>query len=162
MSKKYSKTTADYLTWDQNLNLIRKLYDDREYKLSLLIAAGSFWGLRISDILKLKWNDILNKDVFVLVETKTQKSREIRINAQLKKHINECYNHIKPSSNERQFSLVRKTQFILSNGLTKSLNPLNPDIIYVSVTFQLIPCERHLGEKCFRKLVQMRKLQSCV
>jgi len=105
MSKKYSKTTADYLTWDQNLNLIRKLYDDREYKLSLLIAAGSFWGLRISDILKLKWNDILNKDVFVLVETKTQKSREIRINAQLKKHINECYNHIKLSQKNSVYSV---------------------------------------------------------
>jgi len=46
MSKKYSNTTADYLTWDQNLNLIRKLFDDREYKISLLIAVGSFWGLR--------------------------------------------------------------------------------------------------------------------
>ena len=55
MSAKYSNTTADYLTWDQNLNLIRKLFDDREYKISLLIAVGSFWGLRISDILKLNW-----------------------------------------------------------------------------------------------------------
>jgi len=119
MSKKYSKTTADYLTWDQNLNLIRKLYDDREYKLSLLIAAGSFWGLRISDILKLKWNDILNKDVFVLVETKTQKSREIRINAQLKKHINECYNHIKPSSNERQIFLSQKNSVYSVQWLNK-------------------------------------------
>ena len=108
MSKKYSNTTADYLSWDQNLNLIRKLYNDGEYKLSLLIATGSFWGLRISDILKLKWNDILDKDVFVLVEKKTQKSREIRINTQLKKHINECYHKIKPSSNEKEIFLSQK------------------------------------------------------
>jgi integrase len=108
MSKKYSNTTADYLSWDQNLNLIRKLYNDGEYKLSLLIATGSFWGLRISDILKLKWNDILDKDVFVLVEKKTQKSREIRINTQLKKHINECYHNIKPSSNEKEIFLSQK------------------------------------------------------
>jgi integrase len=119
MSKKYSNTTADYLSWDQNLNLIRKLYNDGEYKLSLLIATGSFWGLRISDILKLKWNDILDKDVFVLVETKTQKSREIRINAQLKKHINECYYHIKPSSNEKEIFLSQKNSVYSIQWLNK-------------------------------------------
>ena len=62
MSKKYSNTTSDYLTWDQNLNLIRKLYDDKNYKISLLISMGSFFGLRISDLLCLKWEDVLNKD----------------------------------------------------------------------------------------------------
>lgn len=119
MSKKYSNTTADYLTWDQNLNLIRKLFNDGEYKLSLLIAAGSFWGLRISDILKLKWNDILDKDVFVLVESKTQKSREIRINAQLKKHINECYHHIKPFSVEKEIFISQKNSVYSIQWLNK-------------------------------------------
>ncbi len=45
MSKKLSITTSDYLTWEQNINLIRKLSDDKEFKLSLLISFGSFWGL---------------------------------------------------------------------------------------------------------------------
>ena len=98
MSAKYSKTTADYLSWDQNLNLIRKLFNEKDYKISLLIAIGSFWGLRISDILKLKWEDILNKDGFTLVENKTQKSREIKINPQLRKHIMECFAQINPVS----------------------------------------------------------------
>ena len=39
--------------------------------MSLLIAIGSFWGLRIRDILKLRWKDILDKDGVVLVERKT-------------------------------------------------------------------------------------------
>lgn len=66
MSAKYSRTTADYLTWDQNLNLIRKTYDDENFKISLLISVGSFLGMRISDILSLRWEDILDKDDFVL------------------------------------------------------------------------------------------------
>jgi integrase len=119
MSKKYSQTTSDYLSWDQNLNLIRKLYDDGDYKLSLLIATMSFWGLRVSDVLKLKWNDILDKDVFVLVEKKTQKSREIRINAQLKKHIYECYQHIKPSSNDKEIFLSQKNSVYSVQRLNK-------------------------------------------
>jgi len=96
MSKKYSNTTADYLSWDQNLNLIRRLYDDQEFKMSLLISMGSFWGLRISDLLRLKWDDVLEKDKFILVEKKTGKNREIKINNQLQRHIIECYSEIKP------------------------------------------------------------------
>ena len=96
MSKKYSNTTADYLSWEQNLNLIRKLYDDGEIKMSLLISMGSFWGLRISDLLRLKWDDVLEKDKFVLAEKKTGKHREIKINDQLKRHIRDCYQQINP------------------------------------------------------------------
>ena len=108
MSAKYSNTTADYLSWDQNLNLIRKLFNDGDYKLSLLISIGSFWGLRISDILKLKWQDILDQDGFVLVEKKTQKTREIKINPQLKQHIRECYQQIKPRSIDKEIFISQK------------------------------------------------------
>ena len=56
MSLKYSSTTADYLQWSEAMNLIRKLARDSNYKMSLLIALGCFTGLRISDILALRWN----------------------------------------------------------------------------------------------------------
>ena len=100
MSRKYSNTTSDFLPWDQNLNLIRRLYDDDEFKMSLLISMGSFWGLRISDLLRLKWKDVLGKDKFVLQEKKTDKSREIKINDQLQRHINDCYHQINPYRTE--------------------------------------------------------------
>jgi integrase len=108
MSAKYSRTTADYLSWDQNLNLIRKLFNDGEYRISLLVAIGSFWGLRISDILKLKWEDILDKNEFVIVETKTHKTREIKINPQLKQHIKECYNLLNPQSTDQPIFVSQK------------------------------------------------------
>jgi integrase len=108
MSAKYSRTTADYLSWDQNLNLIRKLFNDGEYRISLLVAIGSFWGLRISDILKLKWEDILDKNEFVMVENKTHKTREIKVNPQLKKHIKECYNQLNPKLTGQPIFLSQK------------------------------------------------------
>lgn len=98
MSKKYSNTTADFLNWDEAMNLIRKLTKDGEHKSSLLIAVGCFWGLRISDILALRWNQILNVDEFTIVERKTGKNRTIRINQQLKRHIADCYKEINPIS----------------------------------------------------------------
>ena len=95
MSLKYSSTTADYLVWSDAMNLIRKLAKDGNYKISLLIALGCFTGLRISDILALRWKQILNTSEFTVIEKKTSKVRTIRINAQLGQHIKECYEQIK-------------------------------------------------------------------
>ena len=96
MSLKYSNTTADFLLWDEAMNLTRKLAKDGNYKMSLLIALGCFTGLRISDILSLRWNQILDTDEFTIIEHKTKKKRTIRVNLQLKKHIKDCYEHIEP------------------------------------------------------------------
>ena len=87
MGMKYSTTTADYLEWEIAMNLIRKLAKDENYKMSLLIAIGCFTGLRISDILSLRWNQILNTDEFSIIEKKTGKKRIIRLNPQLQKQI---------------------------------------------------------------------------
>jgi len=44
MSAKFSQTTADYLEWGQTMNLIRNLYNDENYRMSLLFSFGAFWG----------------------------------------------------------------------------------------------------------------------
>ena len=71
MSLKYSSTTADYLQWSEAMNLIRKLAKDGNYKISLLVALGCFTGLRISDILALRWKQILDAEEFTVIEIKT-------------------------------------------------------------------------------------------
>ena len=98
MSLKYSTTTADYLVWSDAMNLIRKLAKDENYKMSLLIALGCCTGLRISDILALRWEQILSTEEFTIIEKKTGKKRVLRLNSQLQQHIQECYEHIKPIS----------------------------------------------------------------
>jgi len=96
MSQKYSTTTADYLVWSDAMNLIRKLARDGNYKMSLLIAIGCFTGLRISDILALRWRQILHTSEFTVIEKKTGKRRTLRLNPELQKHIADCFEHIKP------------------------------------------------------------------
>ena len=92
MSLKNSYTTSDYLQWDTATTLVRKLYRDKNYRISLLIGCGIFFGLRISDLLKLNWNMLLNKEAkFVLIEKKTGKRREVKINREFQKHIRDCY-----------------------------------------------------------------------
>lgn len=96
MSLKYSTTTADYLVWPDAMNLVRRLTKDENYKISLLIALGCFTGLRISDILALRWKQILNSEEFTIIEIKTGKQRTIRLNSQLQQHIKDCYEQINP------------------------------------------------------------------
>ena len=92
MSLKNSYTTSDYLQWDIATSLVRKLYRDKNYRISLLIGCGIFFGLRISDMLRLNWNMLLNKEAkFVLLEKKTGKRREVKINKEFQKHIKDCY-----------------------------------------------------------------------
>ncbi len=98
MSAKFSTTTADYLEWNLAMNLIRNLFDDDEYQMSLLISFGSFWGLRISDILQLKYYQVLNVDEISLIEKKTGKKRDIKVNPQLKRHISACIEKLNPRS----------------------------------------------------------------
>ena len=96
MSLKYSNTTSDFLQWNEAMNLIRNLANDSNYKLSLFVALGCFTSLRVSDILALHWKQILKTNEFTITEKKTGKSRTIRINPQLQKHIIDCYQHINP------------------------------------------------------------------
>ena len=96
MSLKYSTTTADYLVCSDAMNLIRKLAKDENYNMSLLIALGCFTGLRISDILALRWEQILSTEELTIIEKKTGKKRVLRLNSQLQQHIQECYEHIQP------------------------------------------------------------------
>lgn len=77
------KTTADYIEWSKLQNLILKLERDGDSKFALLLAIGSYTGLRISDILNLKWSDILEKDLIEVIETKTGKFRRIKMNPHL-------------------------------------------------------------------------------
>ena len=90
MSQKHSYTTADYQPRNTMLNLTHKLFKDGRYRMSLLVACGSFFGLRISDLLSLSWEQILGES-FTLNEKKTEKHREIKVNAGVQEHIKVCY-----------------------------------------------------------------------
>lgn len=91
MSAKHSFTTADYLPWEDAMALIRKLYRDGKYRLSLLVGCGCFFGLRISDLLAIKWCQILDNDEFAITEQKTGKRRVVRVNKGYQGHIKDCY-----------------------------------------------------------------------
>ncbi|MBQ6988482.1 MAG: tyrosine-type recombinase/integrase [Alistipes sp.] len=99
MSLKGSSTRADYIEWNTAVNLVHRLYRDGDYRMSLLIGCGIFFGLRISDILQLSWDMLLDGDSFTLTEQKTGKRRTVRINRDFKKHIKACHKAMRVINN---------------------------------------------------------------
>lgn len=91
MALKGQRTTTGFIKWDNLTQLILKLQRDNENKFSLLIAIGAFTGLRISDILSLSWNMVLDVDVIELNEMKTGKFRKIKINKDLQQLVKTSY-----------------------------------------------------------------------
>ena len=100
--------TSDYMEWDVMLSLIRKLYRDGNYRMSLLIGCGCFFGLRISDILTLTWSMLLNDDKFTLNEKKTNKRRVVKINADFQQHIRKCHDALTIKNNDEKCFLSQK------------------------------------------------------
>lgn len=91
MAHKHQYLTSDYVEWDVAMNLVRRLYRDGNYRMSLLIGCGCFFGLRYSDLSRLTWEQLLTGDSFTVYEQKTGKRREIRINKGFQDHIRDCY-----------------------------------------------------------------------
>jgi integrase len=91
MSKKGQNTTTSFIEWNDFISLITRLENDKEYKFCLLISIGVFTGLRISDLLLLRYSQILDCDVFFLTEKKTKKERSIKVNSTLKEIVYRIY-----------------------------------------------------------------------
>lgn len=130
MSLKHSYTTADYITWDTATNLVRKLFRNGDYRMSLFIGCGIFFGLRVSDLLTLSWNQILSGDEFVIFEKKTDKRRVIRINEGFKAHIADCFQALGIKD-------INEPCFLNRYGSIISLQMINRNFKAIKVKYQL-------------------------
>ena len=99
MSLPLSNTTADALNWDEAMSLIRRLYRDQNYTISLLVATGCLTGLRISDLFS---------GEFEIIEQKTKKRRTIRINQDLRDHAQKCFKALHLMDPSRKAFISRK------------------------------------------------------
>ncbi len=147
MSVKGSYTTAEPLEWNEAISFMNRLYDDGNFTISLLVGCGIHFGLRISDLLRLKWSDLLSGETFILFEKKTGKRRIIKINPKLKQHIKKCYEKIHPKHTE---DLV----FISKWGKPYTTNRLN--VMFKSFKFKYRLNITHFSTHSLRKTFATR------
>jgi len=77
------KTETQPIKWSKAMMLLDTLRDKNQDNTRMMLACGFFFGLRISDILKLTWEDIL-ADEFTIKEKKTSKERHISLDPKFK------------------------------------------------------------------------------
>ncbi len=88
MRKKQTATSG--MDWNTMIGLTLRLKKDKLYKDYLLITVGCYFGLRIGDLLSIKWVDVLGKEELVLTEQKTKKIRRITINPNVLQALDFC------------------------------------------------------------------------
>ncbi len=124
MSVKGTKTTADFIEWNTMLNLIRKLYKDGDFTMSLFIGCGCFFGLRVSDLRTLTWSMLLDSDRFTITEQKTGKLRTVKVNADFKNHIEKCMTALGVEDMERPCFLSRKNMVMSTQRINVRLKEI--------------------------------------
>ena len=100
--------TSNAMDWDTMLSLVRRLYRGKNYRMSLLIGCGCFFGLRISDLLTLTWSMLLNDEKFTIYEKKTNKRRTIKINGGFQQHIRACHEALQIENDSEKCFISRK------------------------------------------------------
>lgn len=124
MALKGQYTTADYLPWNEAMMLVKKLYRDGRYRDSMMVATGFMTGLRISDILRLTFGDILNNEILTINEKKTGKRREIPLSKDYKKHVEDCFKALGLSDSTKPMFLSYQGSVITIQMVNKTLHGL--------------------------------------
>jgi len=152
MSLLNQKTTTTSMEWDQFKSLISKLERDGEYKFCLLISVGVFTGLRVSDLLQLKFNQFIGTEFLNIIEKKTKKDRRIKINSDLK----DIVERIKLKMN-----VADDDQFIFVNKY--GTKPIDKSYVNVKLKELLhnydIHLEGNVSSHMFRKTLGNRALK---
>lgn len=149
MSVRNSHTTADYLDWNVMLNLIRKLYRDGDYRMSLFIGSGSFFGLRVSDLRKLTWSMLLQDDKFIINEQKTGKRRIVKINSDFQKHIQQCYEALQITNKDEACFLSRKNVVMSTQRINVRLKEIKKKYNIKIDNFSCHSLRKAFGRKIF-------------
>lgn len=83
--------TTKHLEWSELQRLIKEMKRDKD-RLHLLVTIQSLTGLRVGDVLRITWSDILHNTELSIIEQKTGKSKRIAISDVLRNAVQEEYN----------------------------------------------------------------------
>lgn len=104
MAKKNQLTKSDAMNINDYRRLLNSLDADKEYIWELYARVSFYTALRSSDVLSLKWIDVLGKDKITKIEQKTQKTRSIAMNQVVQYNISRLYKLLGcPDVNEYMF-----------------------------------------------------------
>ncbi len=152
MSLPGQRTTTGAMEWDDFRSIIAKMERDGEYKYCLMMTIGVFTGLRISDLLQLRFIHFENGDIMTIQEKKTKKIRRIKINPDLKVIVNRL---------KTKMAITDSGQFIFLNRF--GTKPIDKSWVNVQLKKYFkkygITMEGNISSHLFRKTLGNRVLR---
>jgi integrase len=91
MSKRGCNTTSDPMKFSEYQRFLKELHRDGKYNWEIYAVVSFTTACRSSDVLKLKWKDILDKSTLTVTEQKTKKTRTISFNPSVQQKFKELY-----------------------------------------------------------------------
>ena len=95
--------TSQYLTKIEINDWLNWLKKNNKWRYYLLVKLGISTLLRYSDLNRLCWNDLLDKEILFLNEKKTNKKREIRIERDIQETIKYVFNRLNDGYTDKLF-----------------------------------------------------------
>lgn len=149
MSVKGQITTAEPLEYSDFLRLLSGLHEDGNYLWELYCCISVCTACRVSDVLSMKWKDVLERDAFYKIERKTGKTRQIPFNENVQRRIASLY---------KLLGSPDKRQPVICNPKTRkpyTKQYINDTLKYLRVKYRL-PIRRfssHTFRKTFGRYV---------
>jgi integrase len=149
MRKKQTATSG--MDWNTMIGLALRLKQDKLYRDYLLITVGCYFGLRIGDLLSIKWVDVIGKEELVLTEQKTKKIRSITINPNVIAALNFCLQEWKSKN------AFDENNFVFSNrwGGQLTISYINKRLKFIFKKYNVIVrnASSHTLRKTFGKRI---------
>ena len=141
--------TSDYIDFDKALNKgLSLIKDSKKCRIGFYIVFSINTGLRISDVLKLKHQD-LTSDKINIIEKKTKKNREITINEEIKK----SYSKLVSKLNENKIDFDDDDYvFISQKGSVYRTQSIN-DLLKIIFNTKKLQISSHSLRKSFARRV---------
>lgn len=152
MAKKGVLTKADYLPYEEYKAVLERLREDGRHRDELYFVVAFSTALRVSDLIKLKWKDVLGKDCVVVTEQKTGKTRKIKINSSVMGRITEIYLSLGNPNLERYLFKDSSASSISPQAINRRLKAIR-DHYGLSIT----NFSTHTFRKTFGRYVYERK-----
>jgi len=95
LNKQTKQTSQPFKTNELMFMIDRMNENNRDLEMGILMTIGFYSGLRISDLLQIRWSDVL-KDEFIVMEKKTSKNRKILVKGKFRQLIDFYYEKMKP------------------------------------------------------------------
>lgn len=118
MSAKGQLTTSDYLPYEEYQKLVDCLERDKNYKGAAYCIISFSFGLRVGDVLKIRWCQIIGQKNLVVTETKTGKTKRIPIGIKTEERLHSLFK-------KQAMRDLNSTIFVNKDGESVSIQYIN-------------------------------------